>query len=262
MSKRLHNPKSHAPALYIPCWLSQVSVTLISPGAKTLYGRLAQWSSSKGRVYRSSPDLALELGASARQIERYIKELKGLGLIGTFHPQAGGVNHFEFYDHPWMNEQINDNLCYEPNPPTDVSVPPDRCVGTPPTDVSVINKKEIKETKPLNPYVDLQSTAYWKSVLFMSWYSLYPNKQKPTVAYKAFLKLKPDEEFVRMIIADVSNRLENNWRGRPKDKIPHPSTYLNQREWEGDLYAPENNITQFPSKPKRYTMNELTDGLL
>ncbi len=163
MSKRLHNPKSHAPALYIPCWLSQVSYKLISWGSKCLYGRLAQWSNSTGQVFRSAPDLSSEIGCSDRQIERYIKELKHLGLIGTFHPQAGGVNHFEFYDHPWMYAPINEKLCYRSDPPTELvhtpptnmSVPPDKYVGTPPTNMSVINKKEIKEIKKdLNPIQD------------------------------------------------------------------------------------------------------------
>jgi hypothetical protein len=161
--KKLHNPKAHAPSAYIPAWLLQVPLNLISAPAKLLYGRLSQWSNERGIVYRSTNDLSLELGASSRQIERFIKELKDVGLIGTYHPQAGGVNHFEFYDHPWMHEEINKNLVYKSipeenytprqfvgTPPTDLSVPPDRFVGTPPTDLSDINIKEIKKIKSKN----------------------------------------------------------------------------------------------------------------
>jgi len=41
-----------------------------------------------------------------RTVKRFIKELKDLGLIGTTQPQAGGLNHFKFYDHPWMYRKL------------------------------------------------------------------------------------------------------------------------------------------------------------
>jgi len=150
--KKIHNPKSNAPAVYIPCWLIQVSVNLISSNAKILYGRLCQWSNESGIVFRSAPQLAEEIGTSVRQIERHLKELRDVGLIGTFQPQAGGQNHFNFYDHEWMHLPINKHLAYKipppdktKNPPTNMSVPPVNSVGTPPSDMADINKKEIKE---------------------------------------------------------------------------------------------------------------------
>jgi hypothetical protein len=152
MSNKLHNPKSHAPAVYIPCWLIQVPVKLLSHAAKLIYGRLSQWCNETGKVYRSSRQLSEEMGTSISSVEKYLKELKDCGLIGTFHPQAGGVNHFEFYDHDWMRAQINDNLSYKsntPTPPYDLTVPPVKSYGTPPYDLTDINIKEIKEIKPV-----------------------------------------------------------------------------------------------------------------
>lgn len=270
MSKKIHNPKSYAPAVYIPCWLIQVSIKLLSHGAKMTYGRLSQWATSDGTVYRSASQLSQELGCSVRSIEYHLRELKDVELIGTFQPQLGGVNHFEFYDHPWMHEPINDNLVYKQDrftpavksdgtPPQDLAVPPARFCGTPPQDLADINNKEIERNKKNSkPFVDSpKSTGYADDVLFQSFYHLYPNKQKPQQAHKAFLKHKPDKQFVLMLIADIQNRLANNWKGRHKSKIPHPATYLNAKEWEGEIYSPESNITAFPNKPKRYTMDEL-----
>lgn len=145
MSKRLHNPKSYSPAVYIPCWLAQVSIQLLSHGAKMCYGRLTQWANSKGKVYRSCNQLSEEIGASVGSIEKYLKELKDVGLIGTHHPQAGGVNHFEFYDHEWMHLDIKEQLLYKEDPPPNPTVPPVRSYGTPPPDSTDINIKEIKE---------------------------------------------------------------------------------------------------------------------
>jgi hypothetical protein len=150
MSQKLHNPKSHAPAVYITCWLLQVSIQLISPGAKILYGRLSQWASSSGIAYRSISQLAIEMGCSERSAEEYLRELKTVKLIGTYHPQAGGLNHYEFYDHPWMHEPIKEQLVYKEDkftPPHHGVVPTTSTCGTPPHHSVDINNKEIKEIK-------------------------------------------------------------------------------------------------------------------
>lgn len=148
-SRKLHNPKAHTPAIYIPCWLIQVNVKLISHGAKLLYGRLSQWANTKGKVFRAVHALAEELGVSVSAIERYLKELRDLNLIGTFQPQKGGINHFEFYEHEWMYIDINEHLSYKEDPPSDLTVPPVKCDGTPPSDLTAINIKKIKINKDI-----------------------------------------------------------------------------------------------------------------
>ena len=72
--------------------------------------------------------------------------------------------------------------------------------------------------------------------LFMEFYQSYPRKEKPHIARAAFYKNNPSPEFVQSMVADVRRRLENNWAGRPKEKIPLPATYLNHKEWEGEIY--------------------------
>jgi hypothetical protein len=156
--KELYNPKSVAPSVFIPSWLIQVSTRKISNNAKMLYGRLSQWSNEKGHVHRSSSQLSKELGATVRNIERHLKELRDLNLIGTYQAEAGGVNHFEFYKHPWMNEPITKELCFNtPTPPTNLTVPPDKFDGTPPSNVADLKYKEIKTNKKenkLTPFIE------------------------------------------------------------------------------------------------------------
>ncbi len=150
MSKILHNPKSHAPAVYIPCWLIQVPIELLSHGAKILYGRLSQWANEKGIVYRSVSCLAEEIGTSPWSVEKYLKELRDVSLIGTYRQKSGGVNHFEFYDHDWMHCGIKDQLVYKSDrgdPPEDLTAPPGGSYGTPPEDLTALNKKEIERNK-------------------------------------------------------------------------------------------------------------------
>lgn len=170
--KKLHNPKSHAPAVYIPCWLIQIPNSILSYAAKILYGRLAQWSNESGDVFRSYNQLAQEIGSSKRSINEYLRELRECNLIGTLQPQAGGLNHFVFYDHPWMHEKINQFLCYksEIDPEQDSALPRAGFCSTPEQDSASINKKEIKEIKdPPNPVskktetVSIQEKEYFET---------------------------------------------------------------------------------------------------
>jgi hypothetical protein len=116
--------------------------------------------------------------------------------------------------------------------------------------------------KDKNPYVDSKKSteggSYKSDLLFMQFYGNYPNKEKPRVAYKAFLKLKPTPDFVAMLVADVKNRMENNWNGRDKNKIPFPATYLNAHEWEGDIYK----NTAPSSKTKIKSWDEITSSIM
>lgn len=102
-----------------------------------------------------------------------------------------------------------------------------------------------------------KSTDYKTDQVFMSFYSIYPNKEKPSVARVSFYKLKPTHEFVEMLISDVKKRINGNWKGRDKSKIPHPATYLNQRQWEGEIYQ---NSSNQPNKAKIKTWDEIINA--
>lgn len=232
--RKLHNPKAHSPAIFLACWLSQVPIKLISHGAKMLYGRLAQWSNAQGKVYRSSNQLAQEIGVSPRAVERYINELKKIGLIGTYHPQAGGLNHFEFYEHEWMFAPINENLVYKSDlehanaqnaQPSDISDVP------PPTDLADINIKKVKRNKD---NILCASDEAQKS-LFDLFYSIYPRKKDKQRAFAAFIKLKPTHEFVEILINDIKERLSNEWKNQDIKYIPYPMRYLSGKRWQDSI---------------------------
>lgn len=248
-SKKLFNPKSHAPAAFIPCWLLQVSISFITPGSKLLYGRLSQWSNATGKVYRSTYQLSQELGTSTRQIERQISELKKLGLIGTFHPQAGGINHFEFYEHDWMFEEINDNLVYKSDPPPSMSVPPDIHGGTLPTYKADINIKEIKEIKDLISIPDSSKSGknkikdYQKDKRFMRFYSAYPRKEDPRDAWKAFKSIVGDDDvLLNQILNDLEIRKTTHSQWQDKQFIKYPAVYLRKGEYLGEIFNSQEEL--------------------
>lgn len=71
--------------------------------------------------------------------------------------------------------------------------------------------------------------------LFDKFYSVYPVKKSKEQARKAFVKLKPTEEFTDMLIADVTKRLLKDQGWKDKQYIKHPSTYLNNKSWTDEI---------------------------
>lgn len=70
---------------------------------------------------------------------------------------------------------------------------------------------------------------------FQKFWNSFPRKDGKREALKAWQKLTGGEKAAAL--ADVPSRVKNNWAGRETEKIPHASTYLNQRRWEDDIMA-------------------------
>jgi hypothetical protein len=51
-----------------------------------------------------------------------------------------------------------------------------------------------------------------------------------------------------MLCVDILLRIKNNWKNRHKSKIPHPATYLNGKEWEGEIVESESTDSRFSNK--------------
>ena len=63
----------------------------------------------------------------------------------------------------------------------------------------------------------------------------YPRKTAKNAALKAWkaLKLSPsDDAAAEAIMAGLKRDIASEWKDRPIDKIPHASTWINQRRWE------------------------------
>lgn len=84
-----------------------------------------------------------------------------------------------------------------------------------------------KEKPPPPPYTDL----------FHSFWIEYPRHENPRKAREAFAKAGIDPDLLESIIAWLAEaRKSEQWQD--KSKIPHPTTFLNQRRWEGDPPPP------------------------
>jgi len=177
--RKLHNPKSHAPAIYIPCWLIQVPHNELSHLAKMLYGRLAQWSNTKGYVSRSAPQLSVEMGCQVRVIKRGLKELRDVGLIETYQIKKGGANSFIFLDHEFMHRPLQDCLdYYEQHTPTPL-------------------KTSGAETAPVDKLVivDKSGRPRDKNVTAPGTKMSPPSDKNVPLKYKEIKKIKKDKSF-------------------------------------------------------------------
>lgn len=84
---------------------------------------------------------------------------------------------------------------------------------------------------------------------FEAFWSVYPRRVGKDAARKAFAKATRRTSLADLIAA-VRRDAESQWRDRPPDMIPHPSTWLNQARWE-DEPPPESNITPLRSTHER-----------
>ncbi len=84
----------------------------------------------------------------------------------------------------------------------------------------------------------------FKEISFEQFWKLYPRKESKGNAEKAFNRLNRKDKL------DAYNALPENikhWTNRYKQEewsfkqqfIPYPSTYLNGRRWEDELYTPD-----------------------
>jgi hypothetical protein len=92
---------------------------------------------------------------------------------------------------------------------------------------------------------------YKNNPLFAKFYLSYPNKQKPKEAYKAFLKLNPDKEFVEMLLKDIDKRIAKDVRWKTNQYTPHPATYLKSDYWMGDIITEAKPKPRYPNKEER-----------
>lgn len=79
------------------------------------------------------------------------------------------------------------------------------------------------------------------TALFEQFWQAYPRKTAKPNAFKAWQKLRADEDafLPKAIIGDVEKRTRLRFWPLDASKIPHPATWLNQRRWEDEGWEDE-----------------------
>jgi hypothetical protein len=68
---------------------------LVSNGAKLLWARLARYAGTRGQCYPLLSTLAVDLGFSERQVQRYLAELISGGFLRA---RQRGLNQSNLYE--------------------------------------------------------------------------------------------------------------------------------------------------------------------
>ena len=82
--------------------------------------------------------------------------------------------------------------------------------------------------------------------MFTEFWSQYPKKVGKNDAAKVFKKLSPSEELFGRIMDGVQQQLRSTWKGKIKQYILNPATWLNGEHWSDELIdnspAPDHQI--------------------
>lgn len=78
---------------------------------------------------------------------------------------------------------------------------------------------------------------YEKDERFMRFYGIYPQKQKPRDAWKAFKSIVgDDDDLLDYIVKDVEERKKRHTKWQDKQFIIFPAAYLRSGAFEGEIY--------------------------
>lgn len=222
-----------------------------------IYGVIRSFMDNNCDAYCSNNWLATQCGVNRDAVIKGINALVKYGFIKRRFD--GEQRYLEIVTRPIAIVDENG----QPSIPKDTphSIPKD----TPPSipKDTQIDQSNNRSNTNINTVDSVESPPddYKACALFMAFYSLYPRKEKPRRAYKAFLKLKPTQDFVSMLCMDVQQRVENNWKNRHKSKIPHPSTYLNDREWESEIFLDKSPVKKstIDNNDMNYELNQRSE---
>jgi hypothetical protein len=135
-------------------------------------------------------------------IATHLKKLRDLGILIAEFRAESALNRTLFYriDYTKLGVTIPQKLCNEFHKNCDIPI-------------------YTETTKEYSDYF----LKFWKS---------YPSKKAKEAAWKAFKKLKMNDEFLAMLIKAI------NQQGLPSRDIqfvPHASTWLNNKRWEDEI---------------------------
>lgn len=86
-----------------------------------------------------------------------------------------------------------------------------------------------KPSKPRSP------KDYQQDPRFMSFYSVFPRKENPDDARKAFNQVVTDDAILQRVINDVRLRVKSSIIWQERQYIPMPATYLRKGTWKGEV---------------------------
>ena len=83
------------------------------------------------------------------------------------------------------------------------------------------------------------------SEYFDKFWSAYPKKTAKQGAFKAFVKLKPDEELLNKMLSSLEQQKKSvQWTKDNGQYIPYPATWLNGKRWEDEIEKTQQEVNK------------------
>lgn len=193
----------------------------LTPNAKLLYGEITALTNQKGYCWASNKYFSKLYKVSKSSISSWISQLNKKNFIKVELIYKGGskeISHryikilgdpIQEISHTPIPENLKDNNTIYNN---------------------TINKEKIYKKEIL---IELD-------IMFKEFWELYPNKKAKQVAYKSFIKLKPNNELFNEIMDKLNLfKQTKQWQQENGKYIPYPSTWLNQKRWEDEIGTKE-----------------------
>jgi hypothetical protein len=176
---------------------------------------------------------------SEKKIRNALKHLQDLGLILTGNFNKSAYDRTLWYAFSDLAESML------PKGQMDVPKKSNGCSrkGEPIPDDNTPNETEEKH---ISKIFEDRFSRFW---------SVYPKKKSKNSAFKAWMKIKPSEEFTEKIIKAVQKqKLWPEWQKDGGQFIPYPATWLNSGGWDDESSSgnnvPEKLDSPKPTKPK------------
>jgi hypothetical protein len=135
-------------------------------------------------------------------IATHLKKLRDLGILIAEFKAESALNRTLFYriDYTKLGDTIPQKLCNELHKNCEIPI----------------------STETTKEYSD-DFLKFWKA---------YPKKTDKAMAWKAFKKLKMNDEFLATLIKAVN---QQELHSRDIQFVPHASTWLNKKRWEDEI---------------------------
>lgn len=219
----------------------------------------------RGQLATSLPSLSAGTGLSLQQVRTALKHLSATGEItdnaNRRYRVITVVKYDEYQnltDRLTVNQQSNNSQLTDNQQTTNRQLTDNQ---------QQYNNNNNITREQVNKGTMEQYPADWDFDVF---WNEYPKKVDKQNAFKAWKKLKPDEDLRDKIISAIRSWKDSEqWNKENGQYIPYPATWLNKRRWEDDLPekkkqsdSPKRVIAQdFPQRDYSDVNNEMMASL-
>lgn len=206
----------------------------LSPSAKLVWARLAQYAGQDGMAYPKMATIADQVGLSEVYVQKRLKELVDKGFL-VRHKAVGKQRLLHFPD----TYTFIFHACFASQLVGTGDIPEYTSVDVPEYTSNQENQSlRESRTTPLPLKGDDGFDQFWKA---------YPKKVAKVAALRAWRRLHYPN-LVATIMATLERfKSSPDWLKNRGAYIPHPATWLNGRRWEDELPSSNDDFFPFPT---------------